>query len=184
MASLLNGLSFTASSSVQATPTQPYPGNLSNSTLGNAIAALNISSGFILQIGNGTAAGTANIFFCQERKILANTSETLNIANGTLLSIFSANLTMVSVNYYRMELIDDPDGGNTATSVTVGNAAHPFQGWFGANTTTYTLDKGGVPYEAGSPSGKTVTANASDQIKVANNDAGNAAFYRLTLVGA
>ncbi len=135
-------------------------------------------------------AGNFNEGYCALRTLGANNSENLDLS-GSLVNLLGETITFARVYSISVENISYAAGGNNntlggnATSISVGNAANnQWQGPLSANATE-TVKNGGVWINAdNSAAGWTVTNNSADVLMVKNNDANNAAVYRICLSGA
>ena len=138
----------------------------------------------------GTGAGKAQVVMSQLRTLAASGTETFNINNGSLEDTLGLPLTIAKVKqvfFWLLSTTDDSVNGTNCTSIKIGDAAFPafkgVAGFFdGTNPVLRCFNGGWVAF--GTPTaGVAVAAGVSDQIKVVNEDAVNAAAYYVFLIG-
>lgn len=158
----------------------PPQGTASVSTLNETSVSQAKSSSF--QYTFGTGAGLVNTIIVQELNINASSSTTLNLFDGSLLDILGATGGLQTLRFIQIAIIKNPVTSVYASSVTVGNAGSNIQQmWFSTSTGTQTIDYA-VPFTQGDRTGKTVDASNCN-VKIANNDAVNAATVRVCIGG-
>ena len=138
-------------------------------------------------VTGGNIARGANEFASFFNTITAGGSLTINLQSLTDILGFTG-IVLLRVKGYRLWLLsvaDDATNGTVASSVTIGNAgANPFPFELGAGSQTRTLQNGdSISYETGSAAGLAVSAGALN-VKIQNNDGGNAACVLFDIFGA
>lgn len=136
----------------------------------------------------GVGAGQINEVVSQIRTLAASTNEELDLAAALANVVNDPAVALARIKVLAIQLLsttDDSTNGTLASSITIGNAAAtPWQGPFGATTHTITVPNGGfVVLGRTDATGWAVTNGAADKLKIANNDAGLIAAYRITLFG-
>jgi hypothetical protein len=173
--------SLTASASSQSSWTVSTPiGGLSSN-----ISASGDSYGQQQTWELGDGEGEINAVYFDYGAIPGGGTATFDLFNvDSPQSNLEQSFAFSLVKYIKIELLPNPDGSSSASSISIGNAAtNAFQGWISAGATV-SIDGGinSVPYQAGSDTGKAVSATVRN-LKIVNNDASNYATVRLTVYG-
>lgn len=128
---------------------------------------------------HGTGLSQVNKIYEKQHSISASSSLTLDLA-GSLTDDFGNTITMTAVKAIIIEL----KGSSGASSIQVGNATNPISSmWGGATNTMRILKEGILVLATTNASGYAVTAGSADELKIANNDASNAATVNVVILG-
>jgi hypothetical protein len=134
----------------------------------------------------GAGANQFSEIYCAVRTLSASSNETLNLY-GSLTDPFGNTISFARVKSITFELLTTSTGASAnASSITwEGGVSDPWVGPLGGTTPTVNVLSGG--YSAFATPGATgwvVTSGSVENIKVVNNDSGNAATYRITVIGS
>jgi hypothetical protein len=136
---------------------------------------------------NGTTASAQiNELDSFIQDIIASGTATINLQS--LVDVVGQTTTLVRVKGLLFQLLsstDDPTKGTNCSGVTIGNAGtHPFVGFLGGTSQTFTLGNGeALGWLSPSANGLAVTSTA-ENILITNNDGSNAAAVQITILGA
>jgi hypothetical protein len=128
------------------------------------------------ELPQGTAAGQADIVFCDTRSLATNTSESLDLAGG-VTDVFGVTRTFVKVKALRIKA-----ASTNTTTLVIGNGTNPFVGPFGSGSHTLSLAPGAEILLSNPVDGWTVTAGTGDILKI-TNPAGATASFDLDIAG-
>jgi hypothetical protein len=138
-----------------------------------------LSLSYAVELGNGTDADQANQTWQDERTLAASASETLDL-RGVLKDAFGD-----TVSFARIKALVIKNTSDTGTLTVGGAASNAWQGPFGNTNDTLTIRPGGfVVLAGGDATAYPVTASTADQLKLLNNDSGNALIYEIIVIGA
>jgi hypothetical protein len=135
-------------------------------------------------LASGTTTGKADVIFQDRRTLNASTSETLDLAGGSLTGPLGDALTFVKIKAIIVSTVP-PTGGalNTNDVVLGGIGSNAFVGPFGATTHTIAVPPGSVTTLTNPGAGWTVTAATGDLLKVLNGGSGTTVTYDIVIVG-
>lgn len=147
-----------------------------------------LPTGFLQQINAGVSynvlgdeSGQIDVLHFQVYEVAAGTSEVINlltdIANPSATSGSLDPFTTLTV--FSIIMLDNADGSDPASSITVGNASSASQLFFGATNHTIKV------VEAGSFAwlGEVGVARGGTNLQIYNNDLSNTATFALLLAG-
>jgi hypothetical protein len=125
----------------------------------------------------GTGANQLDVFYDAVRPLASATAESLDLTGTTLIDMFGVPVALGHVKL--LAFLADP---TNTTDLTIGNAANPFVGPFGAGTHTVILKPGDFAMFMRPTTGYLVTNATADLLQI-SNAAGAAAKYSLLIGG-
>lgn len=127
---------------------------------------------------SGTGDDQANQIWSDERTLAASTSEEIDLS-GSLTNALGESVTFAKIRAIFI-IADSANGGN----IRVGGAASNAWEGFCTSGSIVKIPAGGKMYLI-APKGSqfAVTAGTADKLKIANDDAGAGATYRIVIVG-
>ncbi len=131
----------------------------------------------------GTGEGeVTNVLFVEEI-IDGGQSGTLDLFSLIFpASNFNLSFGFATVKMIQIELTVNADTSDPSSGIRIGNdLTSPFNGWLSPGA-THTIDVGGLPYLAGSDTGRAVTTTARNLL-IRNLDPVNAATVNVTVFG-
>jgi hypothetical protein len=171
-ASLLMQLSWNVS--------QTVPGVASPSQVNQAP----YGSSFAWKFGSTNAQGQINGLAYFYGALAGNSSSLIDLRNiPATQSNFGATLAFTLINLFAVELLPNADAsqGSSGIQIQSSGLAEAWTGWFGGGYPT--IDTGGVPYIAGSNTGKPVGTNSNRYLEITNLDSSNYATIRMLIGG-
>lgn len=136
----------------------------------------------------GTGVDSANQIVTTALSIAASGTNDLDLSGSLTNIVGDTTATLSAVKAIMVELINvaqDSTNGTACSSITIGaDATNPWLAPFDAGTGTYTIKSGGRWFhEDPTAGGLPVTASTGDILQIVNNDAGVAAYVRVTIIG-
>lgn len=134
----------------------------------------------------GTAVDTVSQILTTTLSIAASATNNFDLVASLTNVVGDSSATLTGIKFILVELLTSSQhaSGTACTSITIGN--HGSAAWvapFGA-TGTYTIKSGGWwAHEDPTAAGVAITATTADLLKIVNDDATNAAFVRITVLG-
>lgn len=136
-----------------------------------------------LQYANGTGAGSADKVYAAQRNLAANTSEILNVGNGSLNDTLNLPITMVRIKSVVVSLLsvnDDSALGTNCNSITIAGL-NGAGGFIDGTTPKRRVFNGGFD---GFGVNNAAGVNTNLALNITNEDLANAAEYIIQITGA
>lgn len=130
---------------------------------------------------SGTGANQCNVEWDYKFTLGNSADTTFVLGNNSITNDQGVTLALTKIKEIRIDHMD----ATNSTGITIGNAAsNQVTAFRGASGVIAVVPNGGQwSMSAPGSAGFAVSAGSTDQLKVANNDAGNTATVRITLLG-
>lgn len=139
--------------------------------------AQSLSESIKLALTTGTTADKADAFWADQRTLTASQAEELDLQGGTLSNALGESITLSAVKFLYIR------NRSTTSDLLVGGASsNAFDAMFGDSSDKVRVRRGGV-LAIGATDLTSYAVDASDVLRLENEDSGASLLYDIVVVG-